>query len=127
MDPRVQNAVALMTADLGREIPFTKVAYSMNLSPSRLQHLFRSEVGSSPLRYLKSQRLHKAKELLETTFLNLKQIMLQVGIQDKSHFIRDFKKTYRLSPTQYRTRHMRAMIKRSNGRRPKSIARVATK
>jgi AraC family transcriptional regulator of arabinose operon len=127
MDPRVQNAVALMTADLRCEIPFGEIACSMNLSPSRLQHLFTSEIGSSPLCYLKAHRLQKAKELLETTFLNMKQIMLQVGIKDKSHFIRDFKKAYSLSPTQHRTRHLRANLSRPTERRSERTARLATK
>lgn len=56
----------------------------------------------SPTQYLKSIRIRKAKELLETTFMSVKQIMSVVGIGDRNHFAHDFKKAYGLSPTEYR-------------------------
>jgi AraC family transcriptional regulator, arabinose operon regulatory protein len=62
------------------------------LSPSRLAHLFKAETGVSPMRYLKTQRMQKAKLLLETTPLSIKEVMIYVGVNDKSHFIKDFKK-----------------------------------
>jgi len=34
--------------------------------------------------------------------LNIKQIMSRVGIKDKSHFSREFKRAYGLTPKQYR-------------------------
>jgi AraC family transcriptional regulator of arabinose operon len=98
MDPRVHRAVFLMTVDLRHEIQFDELAKSLNLSTSRLRHLFKDETGISPVQYLKAQRMKKARELLETTFLNLKEVMHTVGVKDKSHFIRDFKKTFGLSP-----------------------------
>lgn len=78
------------------------VARSVNLSSSHLNRLFRIEVGCSPLQYLKSLRMRKAKELIETTFLNVKQVMNTVGVKDKCHFARDFKRAYGLTPSQYR-------------------------
>jgi len=36
--------------------------------------------------------------------LSVKQIMKMVGIRDESHFVRDFQRTYGLSPLTYRVR-----------------------
>ena len=47
--------------------------------------------------------MEKAKHLLETTFLSVKEITYRVGINDDSHFVRDFKKTFGKAPTLYRT------------------------
>jgi transcriptional regulator GlxA family with amidase domain len=58
----------------------------------------------TPAQYLKSLRMWKAKELLEETFLNVKQIMLRVGVKDQSHFVRDFRGLYGHTPTKYRRR-----------------------
>jgi AraC-like DNA-binding protein len=44
----------------------------------------------------------RAKILLETTFLSVKQIMTEVGLSDESHFVRDFKSAYGESPTKFR-------------------------
>lgn len=57
----------------------------------------------SPIKYLKLLRMEKAKHLLETSFLSVKEITYRVGINDESHFVRDFKKTYGKAPTQYRS------------------------
>lgn len=58
----------------------------------------------APLQYLKALRMEKAKHLLETTFLSVKQVMKVVGIRDESHFVRDFQRIYGLSPLAYRLR-----------------------
>lgn len=111
MEPRIHRAIRLMTVDLRREMSLDELARSLNLSASRLRHLFKDETGLSPVQYLKAQRMERAKELLETTFLSVKEVMLQVGVKDKSHFIRGFKKVYGLSPSQYRTRYLMAKQK----------------
>jgi transcriptional regulator GlxA family with amidase domain len=106
MEPRIYRAICMMTSDLRREIPIDELGKRLNISASRLRHLFKDELGISPHRFLKSRRLQKAKELLESTFLNVEQIMLEVGIKDRSHFVRDFKRAFSYSPTQYRTQYL---------------------
>jgi AraC-like DNA-binding protein len=48
--------------------------------------------------------LEKAKYLLESSFLSVKEITYRVGINDESHFVRDFKKAYGNAPRQHRTK-----------------------
>jgi transcriptional regulator GlxA family with amidase domain len=106
MDPRVQVVIKLMTEDLRREFASGELARAVNVSPSRLRHLFKRETGTSITRYLKARRMAKAKEVLETTFLNVNEVMQRVGVKDKSHFSRDFKKYYGLPPLKYRNKHL---------------------
>lgn len=103
MDPRVQKIQQMMRENLHREMSLGKFARSVNLSVWRFCHVFRSEVGMSPIQYLRSLRMEKAKELLESSFLSIKEIGHLVGLNDESHFVRDFKKAYGLSPKCYRT------------------------
>lgn len=106
MDLRVQQVLRLISEDVRRPLPLEEIARAVNLSTPRLRCLFKSETGMTPAQHLKSLRMHKAKELLEGTFLNVKQIMLQVGINDESHFVRDFHERYGLPPAEYRkSRH----------------------
>ena len=102
MDRRVQIMIRHMKEDLSREIDVGEIATYMNISPSRLRYLFKLSTGHSPAQYLKYLRMMKAKELVENTFLNVKQIMCEVGISDESHFVRDFKRTFGVTITQYR-------------------------
>jgi two-component system response regulator YesN len=121
MDGRVQKAVALMKDSLHRELPLSEIAQSVNLSSWHLCHLFKSETGMSPTQYLKWLRMQWAKELLETTFLSVKEIRDKVGARDESHFVRNFKSFYGLSPMQYRISFLGARLD-GNGSHPKEIA-----
>lgn len=49
-----------------------------------------------------------AKTLLEGTFLNVKEVMFNVGFKHRGHFVKGFKKLYGLSPLQYRTQFLEA-------------------
>ena len=102
MDPRVQQAIDLLSEDLSRPFDACALAASVNLSPSRFRHLFKSEIGLTPAQYLKRLRIEGARKLLEGSFLRLKEVMPRVGVSDESHFIRDFKKTHGLPPIKYR-------------------------
>jgi len=48
--------------------------------------------------------MKQAKELLETSYLSVKEVMVQVGVTDESHFVRDFKRSYGYTPAKYRER-----------------------
>jgi transcriptional regulator GlxA family with amidase domain len=102
MDRRIETVIALMKDDITRELPLGEMALLVNLSSARLSYLFKSETGTSPVRYLKSLRMNEASMLLSTTFLRVKEIMARVGFSDESHFVRDFKKTFGATPTEFR-------------------------
>ena len=102
MDKRVQIVIGLMKDDLHQDISLSELASSINLSLSRLHHLFKAETGTTPAQYLRALRMEQAKELLEVTFMSVKQIMVNVGVRDRSHFEREFKKIYGLTPAQHR-------------------------
>lgn len=97
----------MMREDVRGELSLTEFAQSVNLSVWRLCHIFKSDVGMPPIRYLRLLRMERAKVLLESSFLSVKEIAFQVGLNDESHFVRDFKSTYGYSPALYRS-HFRS-------------------
>jgi len=102
MDPRVKDLIVLINDDSDRSLTLAIMAHSVNLSASRCHYLFKANLGVSPIQYLRTIRLEKARGLLEATFLSVKQIMHVVGINDGSHFGRDFKHAYGLTPGEHR-------------------------
>lgn len=63
-----------------------------------------------PAKYLRLLRMQEARELLETTFLSVKEIRTRVGFGDESHFMRDFKKACGMTPAQYRQEYLRTHL-----------------
>jgi AraC family transcriptional regulator of arabinose operon len=98
MDARVESAARLMEERLKDPLTVATLARELNLSPSRFAHLFREDFGVSPMRYLHTQRMQRARELLEGTLLTVKEVMVEVGCSDPSHFARDFRRFHGLPP-----------------------------
>ena len=105
----------MMSADVRGELSLSEFAQSVNLSVWRLSHIFKSDVGMPPIKYLRLLRMERAKGLLESSFLSVKEIAFQVGLNDESHFVRDFKSTYGFSPTSYRAHFKHHNNGNSNG------------
>lgn len=102
MDPRIQRVLDSIDRDLSWSQSLEQMAESVNLSASRFSHLFSSATGQSPGQYVRTIRFERAKNMLETTELKVQDICSTVGIQDASHFVRDFRRVCGLSPVEYR-------------------------
>ena len=105
----------MMRDDVRGELSLGQFAQSVNLSVWRLCHIFKSDVGMPPIKYLRLLRMERAKGLLESSFLSVKEIAFQVGLNDESHFVRDFKSTYGFSPAIYRLQFKRNGDGHGNG------------
>lgn len=102
MAERVKRVIELMEGDPSRTFSLAEMAESVNLSPPYFCYLFKSVTGVPPARYLKKLRMQQAATLLTTTFLSVKEIVRTVGCTDESHFVRDFKRMYGVTPSAYR-------------------------
>lgn len=114
MDERVRAVIAAMNANLHRKVTVSEMAATVYLSATHLSRLFKAETGASLARYRRELRMRRAGELLETTFLSVKEIAARIGIQSLNHFVTDFKKAHRVTPRQYASRYRRAVSPQAN-------------
>jgi two-component system response regulator YesN len=103
MDYRIHETLSLIDRDFSLSPNIEKLAEIANLSASRLNHLFKEEMGLTIRQYVKTKRLETARDLLQETNLRIKEICFRIGISDSTHFVRDFKKFSGLYPKGYRT------------------------
>jgi transcriptional regulator GlxA family with amidase domain len=102
-DPRIQQAVNLLRSNaFVAPVRISEIAAKLHISHSHLAHLFKKELGVAPTHYVRVLRLQKARDLLESTFLSVKEIMSMVGFADFSHFVRDYKQEFGETPSQTR-------------------------
>ena len=104
MDPRITLAISRMEAAVVGETTPAQLAAAVNLSPSRFAYLFRRDTGVPPARYLHHLRMERARLLLERTSLTVKEVMAFVGVNDPSHFSRDFSRYHGVAPSRLRQR-----------------------
>ncbi|MEK6410396.1 MAG: helix-turn-helix domain-containing protein [Acidobacteriota bacterium] len=101
---RIQTVIDFMNTNLERKMSLSELAKVVNLSPSHLSRLFKNETKLSPGEYLIRLRLEKARHLLATSFLSIKQIMALVGYGNRKGFVGHFKRYFDLTPSKYRKR-----------------------
>jgi AraC-like DNA-binding protein len=102
-DFRIQNVLQAIKSDPSVRIP--DLARRVNLSSSRLGHLFKTQVGLSLSVFLANQRLERAAHLLQETEMRIKEITYRVGYGHEPSFNRAFKKRFEHSPLSYRKRY----------------------
>ncbi len=102
-DYRVVAILGSLAKEQVTSVPSVRLlAVSLNISPSRLRHIFKSSTGLSFNQYVKRLRLQRARQLLLDTHLSVKQVMIEVGIFDHSHFAKDYRKEFGETPSQTR-------------------------
>ena len=102
LDPRIESALQQITQQFAAPLTVSSLAHSVSMSPSRLAHLFKEQIGDSIIQTLLKLRLNQAARLLEFTARYVNEIAEDVGFESVSYFSRQFKMYYGLSPMQYR-------------------------
>ena len=105
LDWRIESILGTL-AQAPPVVSAEKLAQDVNLSVSRLRHLFREEMRISLGRFLRSKQIEPVKTLLASSFLSVKEVMRETGFAqaDEASFIREFKKVVGLTPGQFRRR-----------------------
>ncbi len=91
-----------LEANLDRTVASAELEAASGLSRFALARHFRACFGTSPYRYLVLRRLDRARGLIRTG-TPLAEAALASGFADQSHFTRQFKKAYGLSPGRWTT------------------------
>jgi AraC-like DNA-binding protein len=75
---------------------------AMFLSRTQLFRKMKSLINEAPANYIRSIRLQKSKELLETSELTISEVAYKSGFQTINHFTKVFKEQYGIPPSVYR-------------------------
>src|SRR5262249_53625646 len=86
-----------------------QMAGESGMSISAFHHTFKAVTATSPLQYLKSIRLHKARMLMVHDGLGAAVAANRVGYESPSQFSREFKRYFGNAPTE-EVLHLRRML-----------------
>lgn len=99
----VDRAVSFIATHYDQPLDLAWLAANVAfVSPSHLGRLFRQELRVSPLRHLKQVRLERAAQLLRSSAVSVADLALRVGYRNVSHFVRDFRSMFGVTPLGYR-------------------------
>ncbi len=99
---RIAKVCDYIGKNLDKELSLSDVAALVNMSDSAFSHFFKKRTGMSYINYVNNQRIAKACTLLADTTLSAAEICYDCGFNNKSNFIRIFRKKKNMTPIEYR-------------------------
>jgi AraC family transcriptional regulator len=102
MDRRIEATLKMIHERIDQKVQVHELAQQVRLSTGHFIRLFKAETSLSPKQYVRCLRMKQAETLLKGSFLSVKEIAASLGVGDRSHFSRDFKKTHGRAPTNFR-------------------------
>jgi AraC-like DNA-binding protein len=98
----VQKALEKMRLYFHTPIRVAELSVLAGMSESHFSRLFKAAIGTSPIDWLRRERINQAKHRLIESDDAVKEVARQVGYSDQFFFSKDFKKMTKLTPTQFR-------------------------
>ncbi|SHF33015.1 transcriptional regulator, AraC family [Mariniphaga anaerophila] len=98
----IEEARFRMRSEVGRNFDIEKFAAENNVGYSWFRRMFKNYTGLSPRQYCLQLKIIRAKELLLSTDLSVKEISYELGFESIHYFSRVFKQKTGKSPSDFR-------------------------
>ena len=85
-----------------KDVTLTEIQNSFNYSAGYVSRLIKQHTGKTFSEIVHNFKLNHAKELLQSTNLNITEIAEQIGFNDSHYLNKVFKKRFGITPSQYR-------------------------
>jgi AraC-like DNA-binding protein len=102
----LQRVVRYVRDNLAKELSLTEAAAAAFLSPNYLAHLLKKETDRTFTEMVTERRLERAKELLTSSSLLVREVAHQCGFSDEAYFHRRFRQWVGRTPRQFRDEHV---------------------
>jgi AraC-like DNA-binding protein len=99
---QIARVLRRIHADYADDLDVTSLAREATMGVSAFHHAFREATSTSPLQYVKSIRLHRARALLLTEGVNAQEAARRVGYASASQFSREYRRMFGASPASER-------------------------
>lgn len=98
----LRRVIDYIEADLSRPFTIEGLAHVAGVSHRHFMRAFRESTGQTPLRFVYSLRLERAKEILLDPRRTATEIALDCGFSHAQHFSTAFKKATGVTPSDFR-------------------------
>lgn len=102
IEQKMKRAVKYVEENYGRDLNMAVVSNLLSMNYSQFSQAFKQYTGTNFVNYLKEKRLTEAKRMLTETDMKILDISQKVGYDNEKHFMKVFKSTCGISPTEYR-------------------------
>lgn len=104
-DMRIARICDLLRSHMAEELDLEYLATKAKMTKRSFLRRFMAFTGSTPHQYLLNLRYMQAAQLLEGGEINIDEICELIGVRDRFHFSRMFRKMFGMPPARYRNVH----------------------
>jgi two-component system response regulator YesN len=108
---RLRKALDFVEANYAERLTVERIAREVFLSPSRLSHLIKKEMGVTLGDYICRVKVERAKGLLRNPEKPISEIALDVGFSDQSYFTKVFRKVEKCTPRAFREKILQPLVR----------------
>lgn len=98
----VSKSKEIINRNLAYPPSVKELAMKLNISVYKLQKAFKEITGNTVYKYIKKEKLEKAKYLLKNTNMSILEISIEIGYENPSKFANLFKQYNHMTPLKYR-------------------------
>ncbi len=105
----IEKAVKYMQEKVYEEMSLNELCDHLCISEPHCIRLFKSRMGTTPMKYFTSIKIEEAISLLLSTDKSLALIAEELNFSSPAHFSKTFKQFMSISPTQYRNNYINTL------------------
>lgn len=95
---QISRSLRRIESQYTENLSVDRLAAEANMSVSAFHHNFKAVTSTSPLQYLKTYRLHKARLMMVSDGMKASAAAAKVGYESASQFSREFKRYFGITP-----------------------------
>lgn len=108
-DDSIKQAQVYIENHFEGKLNIDEIANMFAISSRTFLRRFKKATSNTPLEYIQRVKIEAAKKRLESSVLNIQEVMYGVGYNDEKAFRNTFRKYTGLSPLEYRSKYNREM------------------
>lgn len=101
---RLKAAVDFMQLHFQENPPLSEIASCVGMAPNHFHRRFTTLFGKTPFEHMLAQRMDRARHLLASTALTVKEVSTRVGYEDAAYFSRVFTRRFGITPSGYHSK-----------------------
>ncbi|MBO0321430.1 helix-turn-helix transcriptional regulator [Muricauda sp. CAU 1633] len=99
----IRDCAKQIENNIAKDFSLEEIAAETGLTQAKLQEGFKLLYNKTVTEYIRNARLEVARDLINTTEMNISEVVYSIGFTSRSYFSKIFKEKYGISPSEFKS------------------------
>ncbi|WP_036380231.1 AraC family transcriptional regulator [Muricauda sp. MAR_2010_75] len=99
----IRKCAKKIEKNIAKDFSLDEIAAETGLTQAKLQEGFKLLYNKTVTEYIRNARLEVARDLINTTEMNISEVVYSIGFTSRSYFSKIFKEKYGISPSEFKS------------------------